>query len=76
MVNTKGKKEMTYNEITDLLSKTDDTRLKNICTPLLERINELEKTLEWYADEDNWDAYCISLIDRGKKARQTLKGKE
>jgi hypothetical protein len=43
------------------------------------KIEEMQKALNWYADEENYDLeqeeYYIKItIDRGDRARQALKG--
>lgn len=43
------------------------------------KVEEMQKTLEWYADEKNWgsiEEYGALVSDGGELARQALKGVE
>jgi hypothetical protein len=49
----------------------------NILVDKTNQIGELQKALEWYADEENYDLpegeyYIATKLDRGYRARQTL----
>jgi hypothetical protein len=45
---------------------------------LLSKVEKMQKTLEWYADEDNYRAdpamQSMSDLDNGERARAALKG--